>query len=711
LLARGSVNLDAGFVVSDADPSVMPTLANVAAVLANYAQTVVANATSSNVSTATLTPAYPMIGQPVGVASETYLQGNNYPDRGGANLLAGQDPAQFLLRGDLPAQLIRDVANAGNSANNPYGAVALSVSPSVEAERHAGLHTGDSDPARIIALNGDVTQAGNGSYATPFEGITKATEVYAGRDVVNLALVGQNNNATDITSIIAGRDVIYPVALGATFLVPFAIEVGGPGNLVIEGGRNVDLGNSTGIQTFGNSLNPSLSGIGASIIIETGLGSLLTQPAYAAFSGQFVDPATASTNQYAEPLQLFDASGTAIGSGDQAYAYLQGLSPSAQGILLNSIFFGLVRDSGREHTGAAGGGNYELGFGGNTVDTVGALNDAYSSYQHAYAAIGTFFNGVSPGPYASGSFLGGLSTVRTQAGGNVTIMAPNGQIEVGLASPNFPGYSSPRDPAYALNFGAVTKKGGDVALYAYGNISVDQSRVFTLEGGDITAVSRTGNIDAGKGSKTVQAIQPPNVSYNTYGQITITPYGPASGSGIAVLRALPDVPLSNADLIAFQGVVNAGDAGIRVSGNINLAAVAVINASNITVGGAATGIPVVNAPNVGALTTANNASGAAATTASVPTQSSASNQPSIIIVEVIGYGGDETEKKPRREEGGRLENEQLPKQSSAQGSYDAGSAFHVIGNGRLTDELSKQLSDKAKSRLDQMIDEGVPEPR
>ena len=35
-------------------------------------------------------------------------------------------------------------------------------------------------------------------------------------------------------------------------------------------------------------------------------------------------------------------------------------------------------------------------------------------------------------------------------------------------------------------------------------------RVFTLEGGDMTVMSLNGNIDAGKGAKTVQAIQPPD---------------------------------------------------------------------------------------------------------------------------------------------------------------------------------------------------------
>jgi hypothetical protein len=49
--------------------------------------------------------------------------------------------------------------------------------------------------------------------------------------------------------------------------------------------------------------------------------------------------------------------------------------------------------------------------------------------------LGTFFNGTSAAPYGSGDFLGGLSTVRTLNGGNITILSPNGQIEAGLVSP------------------------------------------------------------------------------------------------------------------------------------------------------------------------------------------------------------------------------------------------------------------------------------
>jgi filamentous hemagglutinin len=683
LLAQGSVVLDEGFVLSDASPSVMPTIANIAALLAPYNQMV----TDTNAATETLLPSYSQIGQ------GTF---NGITLFGGPNYLPGQDPNYFVLGGDVPDQLNRDLRS-------------LPVSPQAEAERHAGLHAGDSNPARIIALTGDVSQDGvteaNSSqqpapaFVSPYEDITKATEIFAGEDIVDLALIGQNNNVSDVTSITAGRDIIWPLAT-STYTVPFAIEVGGPGNVVVMSGRNVDLGSSAGIQTIGNVLDPALPATtpGASITIETGLGSVLTQPAYANFISQYVNPATASSNQFAEPLQLFDASGNPIGSSAEAYAYLQSLPPVVQDVLLNRIFFALVRDSGREHTGAAGGGNYELGFGGNTIDAAGVLNPAFTNYQRAFAVIGTFLSTVSPSPYTSGSFLGGLSTVRTRAGGNITILAPNGQIEVGLVSPPsfFPGYSSPTDPTYALGFGVVTEEGGDVSLYANGDISVDQSRVFTLEGGDITAISRTGNIDAGKGAKTVQVIQPPYVAYDVYGNISITAFGPASGSGIQVLRALPNAPISLADLIAFQGVVNADDAGISVSGNLNIAAVAVLNASNIQVGGIATGIPVVQAPNIGALTSASTAAGAATKSVEMPNGSNDNTgQSSIIIVEVLGYGGgddndtqdqdDEQDKKKHKSENDR--------------NYDRNSAVQVVGYGGLTNKEVRTLSEEERQKL------------
>ena len=262
MLASESVVLNAGFQLSDFTPTTLPTLNNIAAILAPF-QTEV---TSSNYLGTTLAPGYDRL-MLTGVSGRRSFVG-------GANYLAGQDTGYTyvsglfkqhhdLLEGDSPQQLM-----VGLSLFSPDV-----IAPSLEAERHAGLHDG-SDPARIIALNGDVTETAIGFFQVsqgtlpsgqldgvftpsviqdiidPYINVTKAIQIYAGRDVKNLALLGQNNDASDVTIISAGRDVIYtalPLVAG-TFQQEYGIYVGGPGNVLIQSGRNVDLGTSTGIQ-------------------------------------------------------------------------------------------------------------------------------------------------------------------------------------------------------------------------------------------------------------------------------------------------------------------------------------------------------------------------------------------------------------------------------------------------------------------------------
>jgi filamentous hemagglutinin len=145
--------------------------------------------------------------------------------------------------------------------------------------------------------------------------------------------------------------------------------------------------------------------------------------------------------------------------------------------------------------------------------------------------------------------------------------------------------------------------------------------------------------------------------------ITTDLAGLATGGGIGVLATVKNVPLGDVDLIAPVGTVDAGDAGIRATGNLSIAAATVLNASNIAVGGTSTGTPsapVVAAPNIGGLTSASNTAGAgtqSATQTAAPRQEApmADAAPSIMVVEVLGYGGgtgtgdeeDEEEKRRR----------------------------------------------------------------
>src|SRR3546814_3776069 len=100
-----------------------------------------------------------------------------------------------------------------------------------------------------------------------------------------------------------------------------------------------------------------------------------------------------------------------------------------------------------------------------------------------------------------------------------------------------------------------------------------------------------GDITAGVGAKTNVTNVPLSFLLNGDGQLSVNVFGLQTGAGIGVLDAFdgrdPDRRKSRLDLLAFFGEVNAGDAGIRVVGDINIAALRVVNAAHIEVSGEA----------------------------------------------------------------------------------------------------------------------------
>jgi hypothetical protein len=129
--------------------------------------------------------------------------------------------------------------------------------------------------------------------------------------------------------------------------------------------------------------------------------------------------------------------------------------------------------------------------------------------------------------------------------------------------------------------------------------------------------------------------------------------GLATGGGIGVLAAVAGVTAGNVDLIAPIGFIDAGDAGIRSTGNLNLAAKEILNADNILVGGIAVGAPPAappaaapaaappaSAPPAGA----NSAAAANNNTADTASRNNAAagqgdQAPSIFSIDILGYGG------------------------------------------------------------------------
>ncbi|HEY0257166.1 MAG TPA: filamentous hemagglutinin family protein, partial [Candidatus Methylacidiphilales bacterium] len=222
---------------------------------------------------------------------------------------------------------------------------------------------------------------------------------------------------------------------------------------------------------------------------------------------------------------------------------------------------------------------------------------------------------------------------------NISLLVPGGQVNVGL---NVAGVQP-------IDQGILTEDGGDISIFANGNVNVGTSRIFTLNGGNEIIWSTNGDIDAGASSKTVQSAPPTRVLVDPQsGAVETDLAGLATGGGIGVLETRKHSKPSDVDLIAPHGIVNAGDAGIRASGNLNIAAVQVLNAGNIQVGGKSSGVPTVASVNVAGLAAAGNVAGAVQNAASEMAQQARSQAapvnsgnaiPSLITVEVIGYGG------------------------------------------------------------------------
>jgi hypothetical protein len=221
------------------------------------------------------------------------------------------------------------------------------------------------------------------------------------------------------------------------------------------------------------------------------------------------------------------------------------------------------------------------------------------------------------------------------------------------------------------NTGIYTESGGNISIYSDGDLNVNESRVMTFRGGDITMWSDQGNINAGRGSKLTVSTPEVEITVDEdTGVKTRTFKPPAVGSGIRTLTYDPDgeegprqAPLAG-DLYLFApaGIIDASEAGIA-GRNVTLGAVEVVNAQNIDVSGVSVGVPDTSAAaGLGALT----GSGTVSETSKVAEESGALKSaqerfseyvtelsdnlvPKWLAVEVIGFDEEEAEEEEKKE--------------------------------------------------------------
>ncbi|TWT13050.1 filamentous haemagglutinin family protein [Reyranella sp. CPCC 100927] len=526
----------------------------------------------------------------------------------------------------------------------------------------------DTDPVRIYALEGSILSSpiaksnGNGIQIV----VPKPAIVRAGKDIRNLIFAGQNFNAGDVTVVEAGRDIVFePYTFNRQ--TGNAIQIGGPGRLEVSAGRHVRLASSDGIQTVGNGFNPWLTdGVGAKVAVTTGTAGRI---AYDAFAERYLNPAgTAGVERhYGRDLVAFMEAETGRSglSESAAWTLFRALPEVARRELVRQVLFKELAFVGRREA----------------PKPVPQRN-----YNDGYDAIALLF--------PDKSYVGDIdmfySQIKTLDGGGIDLVVPGGKIDIGLTfvTPDINGGARFREPG---DLGLMTLWGGGINTFSAGSVLVNQNRIKTLGGGDIVMWSSAGDIDAGRGAKTAQIAPRPETVYDpTVGSFTTRLAGEAAGSGIGTVKSRPDVPAGDVVLMAPRGTVDAGDAGIQSSGTVVIAALIVRNADNIQSTGVQIGVPN-NAVDTGALTQASNAS-AAATPKTEPKSSSASERPSIILVEVLGYGGGTGEPSPGDDERRR----KAPDQRSEVAPPEP---IQVVGYGPLTPSQTAALTEAEKRAL------------
>ncbi|MBO9579645.1 MAG: filamentous hemagglutinin family protein [Sphingobium sp.] len=256
-----------------------------------------------------------------------------------------------------------------------------------------------------------------------------------------------------------------------------------------------------------------------------------------------------------------------------------------------------------------------------------------------------------------------LATLQTVRGGDLTILGPGGDVIAGsvvrtadqssrrttafdYANPttlpllfeagNLKPFSNGKIASIPLGYeGILTLRGGAIRSFTDGDFILNQSRVFTQQSGDITMWSSNGDLNAGQGPKSASNFPPVTVRFDENGLAEVNSAGSVSGAGIGTFKRTPTDPASNVILIAPVGEVDAGDAGVRASGNVVVAAARVANADNFKAAGDITGVPAA-AVTPAVATPAAAASAVAAQAANAAGDNQANNRRSLITVDVLG---------------------------------------------------------------------------
>lgn len=523
----------------------------------------------------------------------------------------------------------------------------------------------------------------------------------AADDVTRITAGGDIKASARVLPVAAasGGTVDLPVLQGNTFTLggPGAlfIEAGrdlGPflNSATLAG--NLDY--AGGILTVGNDNNPWLGAAGAKIYTMFGVAGGAD---FTAFRDYYVNPANAGALDGDLFVQVPDGKGNLLPDRSQPI-----YSAKLIDWTLDHAYAALVATYGAAHVGPPGGPSavtaaeafavfatlpslvqqqflIDQVYFNELAATADVSGPSFQQFKRGYAAVDRLFpaargytandlSGASNGgvQVTTGNFDLRLASLETVRGGDIAILGPGGRLVAGsvvataaqaarrgyptaAAFNLFEGRRQPlADRTAAARIlaipagleGILTLRGGTVRGFTDDDLLLNQSRLFTIDGGDVFLWSSNGDLNAGQGARTSANNPPVVVRFDPNAFGILDQAGTVAGAGIAAQPPSDSTVPSTVYLIAPAGTVDAGDAGVRADRAVVLAQ-QVANADSIVATDKVGAIAGVS-NDLAAISSASAASTAAAQAAEAvdPTGSRTDTGATRISVEVLGFAGE-----------------------------------------------------------------------
>lgn len=434
----------------------------------------------------------------------------------------------------------------------------------------------------LQALTGNITSTSTNPVTMSLPAVSR---VSAGQDITNVELLLQNLNDADVSVVKAESGDVRPVG----------IEIRGPGRLLVQAGRNIDLGEADiirgssrlgGVISTGRVFNPSLgSDKGALVTLIAGVTGNVDlaklDATYAKITG-----ISASNPDVFKLFRLLDTDPQqARVLSANSVAELAALDPAYAPYTALAAKYPQLLATYQQVAGGTLGGPKALPLGGVAlqpqVESLYALLNGESNKQAILAAgsVADLVSGTQGGsaylafaeldrnyPRVLDEYqlrLGNgvplpltLDPVRvvyadvfksviaeaippaSVAQGDISSYLTSIQSYAGsdieLWAPNGKIVVGLTTPGQGGTIGVLTNAGGGIRGVVGGNFSINQGKVLTAQGGDILILSTDANIDAGRGAQTSLSTPPP-----TRTPILVTPEGATEPVVVGFTYTLP----------------------------------------------------------------------------------------------------------------------------------------------------------------------------